>query len=157
MIINSREGLSRNKTSNFSELNSRKHFSGSTIILGCPQYGWHFPEEIAEKFRKDPGNALRAFPGIPVESTAGMPQTLSFKAFEASRAFPEFSPPQYGWGRFFFSKWFRRGPPRAGYGIPSSTGSISEILVPTASPSFVRSVCIPTAAHVRYLWSGNIW
>ena len=30
----------------------------------------------SEKFRKDPGNTLRAFPGIPVESTAGMPQTL---------------------------------------------------------------------------------
>ena len=38
-----------------------------------PQYGWDFPEEIPEKFRKDPGNALRAFPGIPVKSTAGMP------------------------------------------------------------------------------------
>ena len=35
-----------------------------------PQYGWHFPEEIPENFRKDPGNALRALPGIPVESTA---------------------------------------------------------------------------------------
>ena len=41
-----------------------------------PQYGWDFPEEIPEKFRKDPGNALRAFPGIPFESTAGMPQIL---------------------------------------------------------------------------------
>ena len=28
------------------------------------------------------------------------------KAFEASRAFREFSPPQYGWGRLFFLKWF---------------------------------------------------
>ena len=42
----------------------------------CPQYGWDFLEEIPEKFRKDPGNALRAFPGISLESTAGMPQTL---------------------------------------------------------------------------------
>ena len=41
-----------------------------------PQYGWDFPEEIPEKFRKDPGNALRAFPGSSLESTAGMPQTL---------------------------------------------------------------------------------
>ena len=41
-----------------------------------PQYGWDFPEEIPERFRKDPGNALRAFPGVPLESTAGMPQTL---------------------------------------------------------------------------------
>ena len=93
-----------------------------------PQYGWDFPEEIPEKFRKDPGNALRAFPGIPVESTAGMPQTLQCKAFEASRAFPEFSPPQYGWGRLFFQKWFRRGSLRAGHGVPSSTGGISERL-----------------------------
>ena len=41
-----------------------------------PQYGWDFPEEIPEKFRKDHGNALRAFPRIPLESTAGIPQTL---------------------------------------------------------------------------------
>ena len=41
-----------------------------------PQYGWDFPEEIPEEFRKDPGNALRAFAGIPVKSTAGIPQAL---------------------------------------------------------------------------------
>ena len=97
------------------------------VVGPYPQYGWDFPEEIPEEIRKDPGNALRAFPGIPVESTAGMPQTLKFKAFEASRAFPEFTPPQYGWGRFFFQNWFRRGSPRAGHGIPSSTGGISEL------------------------------
>ena len=32
-IINSRQGLSRNEISNFSEINSWKHFSGSAIIL----------------------------------------------------------------------------------------------------------------------------
>ena len=32
-IINSKQGLSRNKISNFSEINSWKHFSGSAIIL----------------------------------------------------------------------------------------------------------------------------
>ena len=30
----------------------------------------------AQEFRKDPGNALRAFPGIPLESTARIPQAL---------------------------------------------------------------------------------
>ena len=35
--------------------------------------------------------------------------------------------PQYGWGRLFFQKWFRRGPLRAGHGIPSSTEGISDI------------------------------
>ena len=62
------------------------------------------------KFQKDPRSALRAFPGIPLESLAGIPQTQQFKAFEASRAFPEFSSPQYGWGRLFFQNWFLRGP-----------------------------------------------
>ena len=69
-----------------------------------PQYGWDFPEEIPEEFRKDPGNALRAFPGIPLTSTAGMPQTLQLKAFEASRAFPEFSPPPVRLGMPLFSE-----------------------------------------------------
>ena len=32
-----------------------------------PRYGWDFPEEILEKVRKDPGNALRSFPGTPRE------------------------------------------------------------------------------------------
>ena len=68
-----------------------------------PQYGWEVQEEIPGKFRKDPGNALRAFPGIPLKSTAGIPLALSFKAFEASRAFPEFSPPpQYALGTPLF-------------------------------------------------------
>ena len=31
----------------------------------------------------------------PLESMARNPQALEFKAFQASRAFPEFSPPQY--------------------------------------------------------------
>ena len=49
--------------------------SGEGPLFGPhPQYGSDF--EILEKFRKDPGNALRAFAGIPVKSTAGIPQTL---------------------------------------------------------------------------------
>ena len=46
------------------------------VISGVWWAGWDFPEEIPEKLRKDPGNALRVFPGIPLESTAGIPQTL---------------------------------------------------------------------------------
>ena len=57
---------------------------------------------------------------------AGIPQALSFKAFEGSRAFPESPPPIRLGGGFFFQKWFRRGPLRAGHGIPRSTGGISE-------------------------------
>ena len=47
----------------------------SLALLGrTHSTGWDFAEEFPEKFRKDPGNALRAFPGIPLKSTAGIPQ-----------------------------------------------------------------------------------
>ena len=39
-----------------------------------PQYSWDFPEEIPEKIWKDPGNALRAFPGIPSRVWLGSPK-----------------------------------------------------------------------------------
>ena len=39
----------------------------------------------SRKFRKDPRNAVRAFPAIPLESTAGNAQDLHLKAFKASR------------------------------------------------------------------------
>ena len=62
------------------DLSAPRHHHNRILEEGkighTPQYGWDFPEETPEKFRKDPGNALRAFPGIPVESTAGMPQAL---------------------------------------------------------------------------------
>ena len=56
------------------------------------------------KFRKTPETLSEFFLEFP-SSTAGIPQALCFKAFEASRAFPELPPPQYGWGRLFFQKW----------------------------------------------------
>ena len=79
-------------------------YENAAVNRPYPQYGWDFPEELPEKFRKDPGNALRAFPGIPLDSTAGIPQALSFKAFEASRAFPELSPPPVRLGTPLFSE-----------------------------------------------------
>ena len=87
-------------------------FPDVPLMGHTPQYGWDFPEEIPEEFWKNSRKRSHSVPGIFLESTAGIPQTLSFKAFEASRAFPEFSPPQYGWGRLLFQKWFRRGPLR---------------------------------------------
>ena len=42
----------------------------------APSTAGTFRKKFRQKFRKDPGNALRAFPGIPLESTAGTPQAL---------------------------------------------------------------------------------
>ena len=41
-----------------------------------PQYGCDFPEEILKSSGKTTENALRALPGIALESTAGIPQAL---------------------------------------------------------------------------------
>ena len=52
-----------------------------------------FRRKFREKYQKDPRNALRTFPEIPLESTAGQPpQTLQFKAFGASNISRTFSP-----------------------------------------------------------------
>ena len=104
----------------------RLHFRYIPSMGRTPSTAGTFRKKFRKNSGKTPETLSERFPGIPVESTAGIPQTLLFKAFEASRAFPEFSPPQYGWGRLFFQKWFRRGPLRAGHGIPSSTGGISD-------------------------------
>ena len=77
----------------------------ATLAWATPPVRLRLPGGNSGKIpERPPGNALRVFPGIPLESTAGIPQTLQFKAFEASRAFPEFSPPQYGWGTLLFSE-----------------------------------------------------
>ena len=97
-------------------------FFASWFYGPYPQYGWDLPEEIPEKFWQDPGSTLRA--GIPLESMAGIPQALQFNAFEASRAFPEFSPPQYGWGRNSFFRLETNSASRwKGVRLPRASGS----------------------------------
>ena len=71
--------ISTSKTTGGSGRRKSKHTCKTfTLPPECepyPQYGWDSPEKIPEKFRKDPGNALRAFPGILLDSTARTPQT----------------------------------------------------------------------------------
>ena len=46
---------------------------------------WDFPEEILETFQIDPGNALRAFPGIPLESRGGNLKPYNSRHLNPSR------------------------------------------------------------------------
>ena len=76
-----------------------------------PQYGWDFPEEIPEKFRKDPGTLSERFLEFPSRVRLGCPKPYNSRHLRLPERFPEFSPEsQYGWGRLFFQKWFWRGP-----------------------------------------------
>ena len=56
------------------------------------QYSWDFPEEIPEKFLKDPRNALRAFLGIPLKSTAGIPQAYNSRHLWRPEHFQNYLP-----------------------------------------------------------------
>ena len=102
--------------------------------LNTPSTAGTFRKRFRNNSEKTPRNALRAFPGIPFESTAGEPQILRFKAFEASRAFPELTAPQYGWGRV------PEKPLRAGHRIPS-TGR-------TLQPETIAKLIPKTLFHV---------
>ena len=63
---------------------------------------------------------------FPREYGWDAPKTYNSRHLRLPERFQNFLPPQYGWGRLFFENWFRRGPLRAGHGIPSSTGGISD-------------------------------
>ena len=73
---------------------------------------WHFQEEIPEKIRKDPANALRAFPGIPLRVRLGSPKPYNSRQLRLPEHFQNSLPP-VRLGRLFFQKWFERGPLRA--------------------------------------------
>ena len=52
-----------------------------------PHCGWDFPEEIPESVRKDPGNALRAFPEIPWRVRLGTPKPYNSRHLEPPEHF----------------------------------------------------------------------
>ena len=91
-----------------------------------PQYGWDFPEEIPENSGKTPEMLSERFLEFPSRVRLGCPKPYNSRHLRLPERFQNSLPPQYGWGRLFFQNWFRRGPLRAGHGIPSSTGGISD-------------------------------
>ena len=97
-----------------------------------PQYGWDFPEEIPEKFRKhfrknSGRNPLsERFLEFPSRVRLRSPKPHNSRHLRLPEHFQNSLLPQHSWVRLFFEKWFRRGRLRAGHGIPNSTGGISD-------------------------------
>ena len=81
-----------------------------------PKYGWDFSGKIPEGPRK----RSESF-------SWSSPKPYNSRHLKAPEHFQNSLPPQHGWGRLFLQKWFRRGPLRAGHGIPSSTGGTSDL------------------------------
>ena len=102
-----------------------------------------FRKEFRKKFQKDPENALRVFLEFPSRVRLGCPKPPNLRHSKPPEHFQHSLPLQYGSGRFFFRKWFRRGPLRAGHGIPSSTEGISDMVLflATGWPNCRRPSC----------------
>ena len=83
-----------------------------------------------KKFRKNSGKTpemlSERFLEFPSRVRLGSLKLYTSRHVRLPEHFQNSLPPQYGWGRLFFQKWFRRGPLRAGHGIPSSTGGGGE-------------------------------
>ena len=67
------------------------HHLGVVTFGPYPQYGWHFPNEIPETFRKDPGNALRA--GNPSRVRLGVPKPFTSRHLRLPKHFQNSLPP----------------------------------------------------------------
>ena len=93
------------------------------------------------KFRKNSGKTPETlserFLEFPLRVRLGCPKPYHSRHLRLPERFQNSLPPQYGWGRLFFQNRFRRGPLRAGHGIPSSTGGISESLMAGNSVSVI--------------------
>ena len=82
-----------------------------------------------KRFRKNSGQTPETlserFLEFPARVRLGCPKPYNSRHLRLPEHFQNYLPP-VRLGAFFFQKWFRTGPPRAGHGIPSSTGGISD-------------------------------
>ena len=71
-----------------------------------------------KKFRKNSGKTPETlserFLEFPSRVRLGCPKPYNSRHLRLPERFQNSLPPQYGWGRFFFQNWSRRGPLRAG-------------------------------------------
>ena len=91
-----------------------------------PSTAGTFRKKFHKNFGKTPETLSERFLEFPSRVRLGSPKPYSSRHFRLPEHFQNSLPPQYGWGRLFSQNWFRRGPLRAGHGIPSSTGGISD-------------------------------
>ena len=83
-----------------------------------------------KKFRKNSGKTPETlserFLEFPSRVRLGCPKPYNSRHLRLPERFQNSLPPQYGWDVSFFRIGSGEGPLRAGHGIPSSTGGISD-------------------------------
>ena len=81
-----------------------------------------FRKKFQKNSGKTPETLSEFFLEFPSRVRLGSPKPYTSRHLRLPEFFfSRILSPQYGWGLLFFQKWFRRGPLRAGNGIPSST------------------------------------
>ena len=100
--------------------------SGALSMGHTPSTAGTFRKKFRKNSGKTPETLSERFLEFPSRVRLGSPKPYNSRHLRLPEHFQNSLPPQYGWGRLFFQKWFRRGPLRAGHGIPSSTGGISD-------------------------------
>ena len=104
-----------------------------------PQYGWGFPEEIRKNSGKTPEKLSERFLEFPSRVRLGCPKPHNSRHLRLPEQFQNSLPPSTaGDATLFSEKWFRRGPLKAGHGIPSSTEGVSEQGKPTKKARIFR-------------------
>ena len=92
-------------------------------LLGhTPSTAGTFRKKFRKNSGKTPETLSERFLEFPSRVRLGCPKPYNSRHLRLPERFQHSLPPQYSWGRLFFQNWFRRGPLRAGHGIPSSTG-----------------------------------
>ena len=95
-----------------------------------------------KKFRKNSGKTpetlSKRFLEFPSRVRLGCPKPCNSRHLRLSEHFQNSLPPSTAGGRLFFQNWFRRGPLRAGHGIPSSTEGISDFALSYAAKTLDR-------------------
>ena len=81
----------------------------------------------SRKLRKDPGNLWELLWKFLWRVRLGTPKPYDSKHLKPPEHFQNVLPLSTAGGRLFFQRWFRRGPLRAGHGIPSSTEGVSDL------------------------------
>ena len=132
------------------------------VVYGgpCAQYGRDFPEEIQENLNsgKTPETLSERFLEFSSRVRLESPKPCNSRHLRIPEHFQNSLPLSTAGPASFCQKRFRRGPLRAGHGIPSSTEGISG-MAHSPKPPFTNCPCAPSrlfeAAHLQPLFSSG--
>ena len=107
--------------------NGQEGSSLLNLIGHTPSTAGTFRKRFRKNSGKTPETLSERFLEFPSRVRLGRPKPYNSRHLKAPEHFQNSFPPSTAGDASFFQKWFRRGPLRAGHGIPSSTGGISDL------------------------------